>query len=282
MKSTETGVLKKSDLYFSSPSPTAKALYYYPISAGHFFCEKNYHLVRKDYKSLLISHIIDGTFTFVQDGKHTTARSGETVILDCFKPHEYYTGDTMESIWIHFNGPNCIDFYNEVVKNEGNMIRCSDPDNIEKLLFKIFRSLSTDDKPSEISLSLDIYKILAELLNPLHISSKNKASYEDSIQEAKKYILEHLNEKLTVQNIADIIHMSPSHFSRVFRQQSGFSPYDFVLISRLNRAKDFLQKTDMSVSQIAYETGFNSESNFIYFFSKNTGISPSKFRKLKF
>lgn len=162
------------------------------------------------------------------------------------------------------------------------MIRCSDPDNIEKLLFKIFRSLSTDDKPSEISLSLDIYKILAELLNPLHISSKNKASYEDSIQEAKKYILEHLNEKLTVQNIADIIHMSPSHFSRVFRQQSGFSPYDFVLISRLNRAKDFLQKTDMSVSQIAYETGFNSESNFIYFFSKNTGISPSKFRKLKF
>lgn len=282
MKSTETGVLNKSDLYFSSPSPTAKNLYYYPISAGHFFCVKNYHLIRKDYNSLLITHIINGSFTFVQNGKHTTARKGETVILDCFKPHEYYTNDSFESIWIHINGQNCIPFYNEIVKNEGNLIKCSDPDHVEKLLFRIYNGMASDNKPSEINWSLDIYKILAELLNPLHISIKNKTSYEDSIQEVKKYISDHLNEKLTVQNIAEIIHMSPSHFSRVFRQQTGFSPYDFVLISRLNRAKDYLQKTDMSISQIAYDIGFNSESNFIYFFTKNTGLSPSKFRKLKF
>lgn len=142
--------------------------------------------------------------------------------------------------------------------------------------------MASDNKPSEINWSLDIYKILAELLNPLHISIKNNTSYEDSIQDAKKYISDHLNEKLTVQDIADIIHMSPSHFSRVFRQQTGFSPYDFVLVSRLNRAKDFLQKTDMSISQIAFDIGFNSESNFIYFFTKSTGLSPSRFRKLKF
>lgn len=282
MKSAETGVLKKSDFYFSSPSPTAKALYFYPISAGHFYCVKNYHLVRENYNSLLITHIINGTFTFAQNGKHITARKGETVILDCFKPHEYYTNNSMESIWIHFNGQNCIPFYNEIVKNEGNLIKCSDPDHVEKLLFRIFNGMSSDDKPSEINWSLDIYKILAELSNPLHISTKNKTSYEESIQDAKKYILEHLNEKLTVKNIANVIHMSPSHFSRVFKHQTGFSPYDFVLISRLNRAKDYLQKTDMSISQIAYETGFNSESNFIYFFTKNTGFSPSKFRKLKF
>lgn len=282
MKSAETGVLKKSDFYFSSPSPTAKALYFYPISAGHFYCVKNYHLVRENYNSLLITHIINGTFTFVQNKKHTTARKGETVILDCFKPHEYYTNSSMESIWIHFNGQNCIPFYNEIVKNEGNLIKCSDPDHVEKLLFRIFNGMSSDDKPSEINWSLDIYKILAELSNPLHISTKNKTSYEESIQDAKKYILEHLNEKLTVKNIANVIHMSPSHFSRVFKHQTGFSPYDFVLVSRLNRAKDYLQKTDMSISQIAYETGFNSESNFIYFFTKNTGFSPSKFRKLKF
>lgn len=282
MKSTETGVLKKSDLYFSSPSPTAKDLYFYPISAGHFFCVKNYHLIRKDYKSLLITHIISGSFTFVQNGKHTTAHAGDTVILDCFKPHEYYTDDSFESVWIHFSGQNCKKFYEEIVRNEGNLIKCSDPDHVKKLLFRIFNGIASEDKPSEISLSLDIYKTLSELLNPVHISTKNNASYEDSIQDAKRYILEHLNEKLSVSDIADRIHMSPSHFTRVFKQQAGFSPYDFVLVSRLNRAKDYLQKTDMSISQIAYEIGFNSESNFIYFFTKNTGQSPNKFRKLKF
>ena len=85
-----------------------------------------------------------------------------------------------------------------------------------------------------------------------------------------------------MQKLADEVHMSTSHFSRVFKQQTGFSPYDYVLISRLNRAKDLLQKAEMSVAEIAYETGFNSESNFICFFTENEGISPGKFRKLKF
>jgi AraC family transcriptional regulator len=76
--------------------------------------------------------------------------------------------------------------------------------------------------------------------------------------------------------------MSPSHFSRVFKQQTGFSPYDYVLVSRLNRAKEYLQKTSMTVSEIAYEVGFNSDTNFIFFFKSNTGLSPAKFRKLKF
>ncbi|MGN1123158.1 MAG: AraC family transcriptional regulator, partial [Eubacterium sp.] len=98
MKCNETGVLKKSEVYFSSPSQTAKKIYFYPISAGHFFCVKGYHLVRKNYNSLLITHILDGSFTFVKDGKHITARKGDTVILDCYKPHEYYTNDNFESI----------------------------------------------------------------------------------------------------------------------------------------------------------------------------------------
>ncbi len=55
-----------------------------------------------------------------------------------------------------------------------------------------------------------------------------------------------------------------------------------VLISRLNKAKELLRQTDMNISQIAAAVGFNSDSNFIHFFSQNTGISPKSFRKLEF
>lgn len=282
MKSTELGVLKKSEVYFSSPSQTAKKLYYYPISAGHFFCVKGYHLIRNNYNSLLITHIIDGTFTYIKDGKHITARAGDTVILDCYKPHEYYTDDSFESIWIHISGANSFELFQEIEKTDGNLVKCRDIHHLKKLLFRIYDSISGVNPPSELNMSLDIYKIFAELLNPQSIKSKGESDYEDTIQEIKNYIAENLNEKLTVQSLADESHMSTSHFSRVFKRQTGFSPYDYVLITRLNKAKYLLQKTDMTVAAIAYETGFNSESNFICFFTENEGISPGKFRKLKF
>lgn len=282
MKSTERGVLKKSEIYFSSPSQTARKLYYYPISAGHFFCVKGYHLIRNNYNSLLITHIINGTFTFVKDDKHITARAGDTVILDCYKQHEYYTNDSFESIWIHLSGANSFELFQEIEKTEGCLVKCRDIQHVKKLLFRIYDSISGVNPPSELNMSLDIYKLFAELLNPQSIKSKGEASYEDNIQEVKNYIAENLNEKLTVQQLADKTLMSVSHFSRVFKQQTGFSPYEYVLITRLNKAKYLLQKTEMSVAAIAYETGFNSESNFICFFTENEGVSPGKFRRLKF
>ena len=282
MKCNETGVLRKSEVYFSSPSQTAKKIYFYPISAGHFFCVEGYHLVRKNYNSLLITHILDGSFTYIKDGKHITAHKGDTVILDCYKPHEYYTNDSFESIWIHIAGANSFELFEEIERSEGNLIKCKDVQHLRKLLFRVFDGMKGDYPTTELSVSLDIYKIFTELLNPQSTKSKGESNYEDSIQTVKEYIAENLNENLTVGALAEIVNMSSSHFSRVFKQQTGFSPYDYILISRLNRAKYLLQVTDMTVSAIANEIGFNSESNFIYFFTENEGISPGKFRKLKF
>jgi AraC family transcriptional regulator len=282
MKCNEKGVLKKSEVYFSSPSQTAKKIYFYPISAGHFFCVKDYHLVRKNYNSLLITHILDGTFTYIKDGKHTTAHKGDTVILDCYKPHEYYTNDSFESIWVHIAGANSYELFEEIERSDGNLIKCKDIQHVEKLLFRIFNGIKSDNPPTELNLSLDIYKLFAELLNPQSAKSKGENSYEDCVQIVKEYISENLNENLTVGKLAEIVNMSSSHFSRIFKRQTGFSPYDYILISRLNRAKYLLQVSDMTVASIAYETGFNSESNFIFFFTENAGISPGKFRKLIF
>ena len=269
-------------MYFSSPSQTAKKIYFYPISAGHFFCNNNYHLIRDNYNSLLITHILNGSFTYVKDSKHITARKGDTVILDCYKPHEYYTNDSLESVWIHISGANSIDIFNEIESTEGNLIKCKDIQHLRKLLFRVFDSMKGETPPTELNYSLDIYKIFTELLNPQSAKSKGEISYEDSVHRVKEYIAENLNENLTIKDLAKSVNMSSSHFSRVFKQQTGFSPYDYILISRLNRAKYLLQTTNMTIASVAYEVGFNSESNFIYYFTENEGISPGKFRKLKF
>lgn len=282
MKCTENGVLNSSEVFFSSPSQTAQKLHYYPISAGHFFCNKNYHLVREDYNSILIAHILNGSFTFLKSNKYITAHSGDTVIIDCHKPHEYYTNDSVEFVWLHITGGNSYDIFKEIENSFGNVLKHKDNIYIKNLFFKIIDDLNSKIPPSEINLSLDIYKIFALLLNPETTQNEHKKLHDENIAKLKIHINENLSENLTVKYLADLMHMSSSHFSRVFKQKTGYSPYDYVLISRLNKAKNLLQKTNKTVATIASETGFNSESNFIYFFTENVGISPRKFRNLEF
>lgn len=280
MKTTEIGVLEKSDLYFATPSPIAKKLYFYPVSAGHFYCVNGYHVVRKIFKSILVLHIVDGTFTYIADDIPVTAYKGDTVILNCFKPHEYYTDTALESLWVHINGQNCEELYNEIVKKNSNIIKSGNNSKIRTIIQKIFSSIENGKIYSESEMSLDIYALLTEITNP--VQSVGKDSVNELADEAIAYIEKHLNEKLSVTDIAKAINISPSHFSRLFKSQTGYSPYDYVLVARLNKAKDYLQNTDMTVSQIAYEVGFNSDTNFSFFFKTNTGISPNSFRKLKF
>lgn len=283
MKQIGPGILEKSEIYFSSPSQKAKKLYYNVLCAGHFYCDEKYHLIRENYDSILILHVIEGTFTFRnQEGSYVTAKKNDTVIIDCYNPHEYYTSDTLESVWLHLAGVNSQDLCREIINSKDNLIRCKNSDYVKKLMLEILKGIQTDYLIAETELSLHVYKLLLELLRPNLPKEKNENIHEENIQKVQDYITLHLNEKITVERLAAEIHMSTTHFSRVFKQQTGFSPYDYVLTARLNKAKEFLLKTDLSVAEIAYEAGFNSEANFVYFFTGNEGMSPGKFRKLKF
>ena len=275
------GIFENSEIYFSSPSIRAKRLYYSVLSAGHFYCGKGYHLKRDNFDSVLIAHVIEGTFTFKnKNGDFVTARKNDTVIVDCYEPHEYFTDNELDFVWVHIYGANCLDICREIINSDGNISKSSNVGYIKDLICKIFNGVKSSVPTAEHEQSVIIYDLLIELLNPAAV--KDKPLHEDNIMRAKEYISKHLGEKITVKILAKAANMSVTNFSRVFRQQTGFSPYDFVLSARLNKAKEYLLKTDMSVTGIAYETGFNSEANFIYCFTNNEGISPGKFRKIKF
>ncbi len=278
MKQIGPGILGNSEIVFSSSSTKAKKLYYNVLCAGHFYCDSDYHLVRESYDSILILFVADGTFTFVKDGVKITAEKGDAIILDCYKPHEYYTVEYLESYWVHIDGVNCREIYKEITESIGNVIK--NDSRVKERISRLFKGI--EHSIGEADLSVEVYKLLIELLNSTSANANNATVHTENIQYIKEYISAHLNEKITVKNLAEIAHMSPTHFSRVFKAQTGFSPYDYVVISRLNKAKELLLKTEMSVANIAYDVGFNSEANFVYCFTNNECVSPGKFRKLKF
>ena len=88
------------------------------------------------------------------------------------------------------------------------------------------------------------------------------------------------DEPLTVPEMADVAHLSPAHFTRVFHQVTGVSPTQFLCALRLEAAKELLLTTSRSVTDICFEVGYNSLGTFTYRFTQLVGLSPVRFRQM--
>lgn len=100
------------------------------------------------------------------------------------------------------------------------------------------------------------------------------------VERIKDYIHAHYAESVTLDNIADLISMSPSSCSRFFRTHTGKTVTDYILDVRLGNAARSLVDTNDSISVICYRCGFNNLSNFNRVFKAKKGMTPSEFRRV--
>lgn len=94
------------------------------------------------------------------------------------------------------------------------------------------------------------------------------------------YIEDHLDHAITLNDLAHVADLSTFHFSRVFKQAMGTSPYQYVRDQRLERGRYLLATTDMGIVELALACGFSNQSHFTAAFSKAMGISPARFRQV--
>ena len=89
---------------------------------------------------------------------------------------------------------------------------------------------------------------------------------------------ENLPEDLSVDGLAELVELSPFHFSRVFKQTTGMSPLQFVTRERITRAQQLMRETSRSIIDVALEVGYTSPSHFTKVFRRITGMAPNEFR----
>lgn len=87
-----------------------------------------------------------------------------------------------------------------------------------------------------------------------------------------------LSEDLPLKVLAGAAGLSEYHFLRMFKQSTGYTPHQYVINQRIERAKELLQKTDMSITEIAYLLGFSTPAHFTHHFRRKTGVTPSAIR----
>ncbi|MCC3868325.1 PocR ligand-binding domain-containing protein [Terrisporobacter mayombei] len=100
-----------------------------------------------------------------------------------------------------------------------------------------------------------------------------------TLKPAIDYIYKNKSENITVESMAKVCHISQSYFSRLFSKEMGDSFSNYISKLKINWAKELLEDSDMSVSQISDELGFNEPGYFIKIFKKYEGVTPSVYRK---
>ena len=109
--------------------------------------------------------------------------------------------------------------------------------------------------------------------------SKENAGVSSIIKNCCDYIGIHINEKLSINELAERAGYSEYYFSRKFKQEMGCTLTEYIMREKIERAKVLLSTTSMSIMEISIELSFNSRSYFSDTFQKNTGISPGEYRK---
>lgn len=139
----------------------------------------------------------------------------------------------------------------------------------------------TDDITCQLYIKASLLRILAVLSSHklFEVTEKNYDRRIETIKKTLTYIQENYKEKIYISDLAGLIGMNEQYFCRFFKKAIGRSPMAYVNEYRIKKAIHYLEETDMSVTEISMESGYNNLGNFLREFRKYTGTTPAQYRK---
>lgn len=99
------------------------------------------------------------------------------------------------------------------------------------------------------------------------------------VQKATEYINCHIHERLTIDEICSVLHVSKYYFCKKFKQSTGLTVMNYILMTRIISAKNMLENSDLAIGEISSRCGFSSQSYFCRVFKDESGMTPLQYQK---
>mgnify|MGYP000571286755 CR=1 FL=1 len=277
-------VLPRSFLDEASNHPLIQPVY--PTDVG-FFPDAKYHYRDRPEgcsQNILI-YCINGQGFIHMDEKKSIVKRDTLVLIPKNTPH-YYGSDMKDPwtiYWIHFLGSNAEYYFNFNRNNQTTL-----PVSMQKL--PKAKALFSDiidclEKGYTQDVLIYISQILANLLGTFffmnHDNSLGLREKNSMIEESIFFMTTHLEFPLTLADLAQQANLSPTHYSYLFKKRTGFSPMDYFIRVKVQKACQQLDLTNLKVNEIAKSLGFQDPYYFSRVFRKIMQHSPSSYREIR-
>lgn len=140
---------------------------------------------------------------------------------------------------------------------------------------------ATDDLTSQLFIKSSLLRILA-VLSGSQLFLPTEKNHDKRVEEIKTvltYIKENYKEKMYIQDLARQVNMNAQYFCRFFKKSIGRSPMEYINEYRLKQSLRLLKETDLPVTEVCLECGYNNLGNFLRSFKKYAGTTPLQYRK---
>ncbi|MDF2927555.1 MAG: AraC-type DNA-binding protein [Paenibacillaceae bacterium] len=167
--------------------------------------------------------------------------------------------------------------FTEQVNGYAHRIIASDPD-LDHILAQIYREDMNKESYSQTVIASCVIQLLALAARKIALPSGPRPRVNPLMKTVLTYIDEHFTRRITLNELADMAHMSSTAFSRYFTKYNGVGPAQYIKRKRIGLAIRLLEETDRTILDIGMDCGFQNMSNFYKAFHSLTGQAPGNYR----
>lgn len=251
---------------------------YFPNARFHY-CER-----AKGTGEHILLLCVSGSGSYDINGVTGTLQQNQAVLIPRKTPHSYWAADTApwSIYWVHFTGSNADFFAHQLAGGEHALdVDAHAMATLQPLFAECCSALMTGFVLERmIYASQTLHHLLGCLFfNNRAFSPTLQTSRFHNLDLTLAFLEQNVHRSLTLAEMAKHADLSPSHFSRLFKEQTSYSPMDYFIHLKMQHACQMLFLTRMPVREIAFELGYEDPCYFSRLFKKFVGASPIQYRK---